>query len=150
MKIIEEIEKTRQKVSLNNEIYKQKLYEQYFTPLDITKYMSNLFSDGNNLKILDAGAGVGNLGAVTAIRYLEKKSTNNLELTLIEWDERLIPTIKSNMKIIKKQYDSFTYKVFNENFYFFGKNYLDKGLIFDRIILNPPYSIISKSTKLKY
>lgn len=147
MKIIEEIEKTRQKVSLNNEIYKQKLYEQYFTPLDITKYMSNLFSDGNNLKILDAGAGVGNLGAVTAIRYLEKKSTNNLELTLIEWDERLIPTIKSNMKIIKKQYDSFTYKVFNENFYFFGKNYLDKGLIFDRIILNPPYSIISKSTE---
>ena len=85
MKIIEEIEKTRQKVSLNNEIYKQKLYEQYFTPLDITKYMSNLFSDGNNLKILDKSVQyklsfiIKSYGFIT-LRYLMEKNRYTLNM----------------------------------------------------------------------
>lgn len=147
MKIIERIENSRKKISLDNEIYKQKLYEQYFTPLDIVNYMSNLFSEEKNLKILDAGAGVGNLGGISALRFLEKETVNSIDLTLVEWDERLIPTINSNMHIIKNQYKNFTYQIFNENFYNFSKNYLEKKLTFDRIILNPPYSITSKGTK---
>lgn len=147
MKIIDKIENSRKKISLDNEIYKQKLYEQYFTPLDIVNYMSNLFSEGKNLKILDAGAGVGNLGAISALRFLEKETVNSIDLTLVEWDERLIPTINSNMNMIKNEYKNFSYQIFNENFYNFSKEYLEKKLTFDRIILNPPYSITSRGTK---
>lgn len=147
MQIIEEIENSRKIVSLNNEIYKQKLFEQYFTPLDIVKYMCSLLSDGKNLKILDAGAGVGNLGAIASLNFLELNDNRQIDLISVEWDERLIPTIESNMHIIKKEYENFNFSVFNENFYNFAKTNLANNTLFDRIILNPPYSLTSRGTK---
>ena len=44
MDIIEKIESNRKKASEQVAFFKQKLFEQYFTPNDIAHYMSDLFS----------------------------------------------------------------------------------------------------------
>lgn len=146
--IINQIEESRKEKSLENEIYKQKLFEQYFTPIDIAKYMTSLLSPSKkieNLNILDAGAGVGNLGAITSLKYLSLN--NKVNLTSVEWDVKLINIIEHNMNIIKNEFNEFSYSIKNENFYTFANNKLEENKFYDKIIINPPYSLTSKGTK---
>jgi adenine-specific DNA-methyltransferase len=147
MTVLDKIENNRKKASYDIEVSKQKLFEQYFTPNDISEYMSGLFSDTNkDIKILDAGAGVGNLGAVVSLKYLNSKTTKNIYLTSIEWDRNLIKYINENLMSISTLFKEFSFKVRNENFYTMAKKLLNKGIKFNRIIINPPYSITSKNT----
>lgn len=147
MDLINKIEDNRKRASKKVEEAKQKLFEQYFTPNDISKYMSNLFNKLQimDISILDAGAGVGNLGAICSLKYLNSKY--NVSLTSIEWDETLISYLNENIEAIAAQFKNFSCSIYNENFYSKAKSLLSSGVTFDRIILNPPYSLTSKIDK---
>lgn len=144
--ILQNIEQSRLDASKEVEYHKQKLLEQYFTPLDIVKYMASLFTHINDVKILDAGAGVGNLGTVVAIKFLEEKSLN-VNLTLVEWDKNLLDFLKNNLSSIKNEFLNFQYKIRSDNFYRFAAEKINKGVKYNRIILNPPYSKTSNSSE---
>ncbi|AXX96342.1 Eco57I restriction-modification methylase domain-containing protein [Arcobacter ellisii] len=147
MDIIEIIENNRIQATKDVEISKQKLYEQYFTPSDIANYMSNLFSnfEKENISILDAGAGVGNLGAICSLKYLNSGKNSFVSLTSIEWDKNLLEYLKGNIQEIQNKYINFHASIYNEDFYFIAQKLLTEGISFDRIIINPPYSLISKT-----
>lgn len=147
MGIIEIIENNRIQATKDVEITKQKLYEQYFTPSDIAHYMSGLFSNSEkeNISILDAGAGVGNLGAICSLKYLNSKKNYFVSLTSIEWDKSLLQYLIENIEEIENKYTNFQASIYNEDFYFLAQKLLTKEISFDRIIINPPYSLISKT-----
>ncbi|RLA82745.1 MAG: hypothetical protein DRG78_06335 [Epsilonproteobacteria bacterium] len=139
------IEESRKKASSDIEIHKQKLFEQYFTPIDIAKYMCSLFSKiDKKVELLDAGAGVGNLGAISSLHYLKHNSVN---LTAVEWDTNLLKFINNNLSAIKAKYNNFSFNIDNTNFYNFSQKALLNKKQFNRIIINPPYSLTSKGTQ---
>ncbi len=144
---MENIEQSRIAASQEVAIHKQKLFEQYFTPLDIAKYMSSLFSDIDNVKLLDAGAGVGNLGLISALKFLNKSSTVNL--ISVEWDKKLINFLKGNLSSVRNKFSTFNYKIVNNNFYNFALHENKKSTKYNRIILNPPYSKTSTSNTIE-
>ena len=145
MNIINNIEESRIIASKEVEYHKQKLFEQYFTPFDIVQYMSSLFSDIDDVKILDAGAGVGNLGAITAVDFLERGSSSVI-LTAVEWDKNLLNFLKTNLQSVEDNYDNFKSKIENDNFYNFAVNEINSENTYNRIIINPPYSKTSNSS----
>lgn len=149
MDIIEKIESNRKKASEQVELFKQKLFEQYFTPNDIAHYMSDLFSQHKkkNISILDAGAGVGNLGAICSLKYLNSKQEHNVSLTSIEWDKNLIPYLEANINEINDIYMTFNSNIINDNFYYQAEKLIESKTFFDKIIINPPYSITSRIDK---
>lgn len=143
---IENIEQSRVKASLEVKYHKQKLFEQYFTPIDIVKYMANLFTPADDVRLLDAGAGVGNLGAIAAVKFLEEKSSS-VKLTLVEWDKNLLDFLKNNLLSVKDEFLNFKYNIKNDNFYNFAAEKIKKGTRYNRIIINPPYSKTSSSSE---
>lgn len=144
MNLIKKIDLSQNNASKNLEEKKQKLNEQYFTPIDIAKYMASLFSFESEISILDAGAGVGNLGSVAAVNFFKKNNIKKVVLTLVEWDQYLESYLLDNMLEIKKKYQKFDYEIECLNFYNYAFNALKNKKTFNRIILNPPYSKISR------
>ena len=148
MELIEEIEKSRLEASKKVQYHKQKLYEQYFTPVDIVKYMANLFTSIKKVKLLDAGAGVGNLGSIASIEFL-KDNNSSVNLTAVEWDKNLLNFLKNNLKSVKNNYKNFESQIIYDNFYNFAINEINNNNKYNRIIINPPYSKTSNSSEIE-
>ncbi len=148
MELINIIEESRINASKEVEYHKQKLFEQYFTPIDIVNYMASLFTNIDKINLLDAGAGVGNLGCISSI-YLLKNSDCKVHLTAVEWDKNLINYLQNNLKSVKNKYSNFESKLINDNFYNFAVNTIKKEKKYNRIIINPPYSKTSNSNEFE-
>ena len=130
--------------NLNDEIHK-KQFGQYFTDKSIADYMSSLFINKNqDIKILDCGAGNGIL-SISLINKLSKYNfTKNIELTLYEIDNNIIPLLTSNLNKLQNKLNNINIKI----------NIIEKNFIldnnqnkFDYIISNPPYFKINKSSE---
>lgn len=142
MSILLDIEKSRLQASREVEIFKQKLNEQYFTPVDVAKYMVSLLSPSLEVNILDAGAGVGNLGCIAALKYLES-SAENVTLCSVERDPNLYEYLRENILAIQKRFSCCKCSINNIDFYSFAKKAIADNIRFNRVIINPPYSKIS-------
>lgn len=130
--------------SLNDEIHK-KQFGQYFTDKNIADYMSSLFIHKNeDIKILDCGAGNGIL-SISLINKLAKYNfTKNIELTVYEIDNKIIPLLTSNLSKLTTilNHIDITINIIEKNFIL--DNNQNK---FDYIISNPPYFKINKSSE---
>lgn len=102
----------------------------YFTPLDIIKLtMTNININNNEIKkILEPSC-----GSCEFINYIDS-IYNNTEITGIEYNE----TIFNSIKDIKKQNNSLN--LFNEDYLNFD---IDNKNLYDLIVGNPPYYVIS-------
>ena len=102
----------------------------YFTPLDIIKLtMTNININNNEIKkILEPSC-----GSCEFINYIDS-IYNNTEITGIEYNE----TIFNSIKDIKKQNNSLN--LFNEDYLKFD---IDNKNLYDLIVGNPPYYVIS-------
>lgn len=143
-----------QKIDLKNipsnvsDINKKALNSQYFTPMEIGKYMSSMFKNNKKRKvtILDPGCGTGNLTLALISEICEwsvKPQTINILLFEIDYD--LIKELNVNM-IWAKDYClsmgiELNYTIKNEDFIFNSVKKLQtkQNEKFDYIIMNPPY-----------
>ena len=135
---------------------------QYFTPIEVSRYMASLLKIPNKskIKILDPGAGSGVLIA-SAIKHLVEndKDRNKKEYraTLYEIDNDLIPSLTTSMNFLKKWCDDksvdFKFKIENKDYILENATSLDDeptlftSELFDIVISNPPYFKVSKEDK---
>lgn len=134
---------------------------QVFTPKSVAVLMASFFPDfPNNMKLLDAGAGVGSLTAAVVMEIIKrKKRPKYLELNAYEKDPSLINFLTETLKIcdivLREHGVIFQYKILNEDFIESSVDLLtpsipkkeDRLHAFNLVILNPPYRKISADSR---
>jgi len=148
--LLSDVEQTRVVVSRACDPKRKSQFSQFFTPVDIARYMAGLFSQrtGDNCRLLDAGAGIGSLSAA----FLERCASGSLDFDCVEVDAfevdddlhpyltrtlekyrkhlNIIPTVRGN-DFIHAAVDSLSGSLFAEA--------LPR---YTHAILNPPYKKI--------
>ena len=131
----------------------RKEYGQFFTSVETARFMASLFDLAGlkkSVSILDAGAGSGILAISVAERILQQDSSVKVEVVCYENDPHVLPLLKSNFELVKKEYKKFSYEVIEDNYIlsqrdsFNGNLFASQPKKFDLIIGNPPYKKISK------
>ncbi|MGI6078815.1 MAG: Eco57I restriction-modification methylase domain-containing protein [Fastidiosipilaceae bacterium] len=145
----------KNKILENTQNYENKYDKQYrkeksqfFTPLYIAQYMVELFSidpEKKEIKILDPAGGTGILSLFLLLHLLDY-SIEKLTLDIYEIDQNVVPVLKQNVNIVKKEFEK-SNKSLNINIYI--KNFLTypKKTKYDLIIGNPPYKKIKKDNE---
>lgn len=132
---------------------------QFFTPLNVAKYMASLITiKKERVSILDPGTGLAVL-SVSAIEKLlaKNKKLKEIKLTMYETDKSIIPSLKQILSEVKKDLDKkkikFTHKIIEKDFVSSNENILTVNLStfseskpepYDIIISNPPYFKMNK------
>lgn len=132
---------------------KKKTFAQYFTPIEIAKYMASLFSviKSRDINILDAGAGTGilTLAVINTILSWERKP-KNIFVEVYEIDESLMNQLARNLDECKAlcmdQKINLQYKIHNSDFINIDTKIIPKENKFDLVILNPPYKKIESGS----
>ena len=85
----------------------RKEYGQFFTSVETARFMASLFDLADlkkSVSILDAGAGSGILAISVAERILQQDSSVKVEVVCYENDPHVLPLLKSNLELVKKEY----------------------------------------------
>lgn len=117
---------------------KQKREEQFFTPLNISLKMADMFSEPeqSEIRCLDPCAGVGNLAAALIGRAENERALS--AVTLIERDPTLCAVAQASLGALPRV------EILGGDFF---DLYNALGT-YDRIILNPPYSKIKATERI--
>lgn len=76
---------------------------QFFTPPAVARYMAGLMKyRQSSVRILDTGAGTGILTGALCESILDNDIITNVHIDLYENDEKVLPILKENMKLIQK------------------------------------------------
>lgn len=114
---------------------------QFLTNPMVANYMASMLQkpEGNKIKILDAGAGLGILTAETALRLIDF-GCNVVHAVAYEIDPSVIDPLAETMKAVEKLFISrkgkFTFEIRNIDFVL---DRPDKKEKFDVAVINPPY-----------
>ena len=131
----------------------RKGYGQFFTSVETARFMASLFdltSLKKSVSILDAGAGSGILAISIAERILRQDSSIKVEIVCYENDSHVLPLLRSNLELVKKEYKRLSYEIIEDNYIlsqrdsFNGDLFASESKKYDLIIGNPPYKKISK------
>ncbi|MEX2373206.1 MAG: Eco57I restriction-modification methylase domain-containing protein, partial [Dehalococcoidia bacterium] len=113
---------------------------QFFTPAVLAEFMASLLAPrtGEDVRILDPGAGTGILGIAAAERLLST-GAGSVHLVAVEHDADVLPRLRVALEATSAAYGQrFTYDVRVEDFLEYGQ--LIRPLeVFDVVIANPPY-----------
>lgn len=125
---------------------------QFFTPYPIARFMSSLFTFGEGMRLLDAGAGVGALSLSTVEYALNAKHPpKDIEVVCFEKEPGFTPILEENLGICQKrcwQHDiAFRFRIISEDFILRASAELSGERLFcgeplgsfTHVILNPPY-----------
>jgi adenine-specific DNA-methyltransferase len=132
---------------------KRKAKAQFFTPKEISNFMANMITiKKTNFKLLDAGAGVGNLTAAFCNQLTKCPVKCSIFVDAYENDPELIPPLKSVLDACKKELKeyghSMSYDVIEKDFVIYNKKVLEDQhsldqfqtqSSYDYILSNPPY-----------
>lgn len=151
---IENLDKER--ISINTSLVNKAEYSQYLTPVSVARFMANLFDENYNedLKILDAGAGIGTLTA-TLVERLSKENVSNVNCTVVEIDNILSsrirdtlasfePQLKIDLNRVSEDFIVWAVETLESQLNLFNHAELEKG--FTHAILNPPYKKIKSNS----
>ncbi|UXR45671.1 Eco57I restriction-modification methylase domain-containing protein [Staphylococcus simulans] len=151
---IDYIEENR--ANIIKKLTNQKKFSQYFTPVSIAKFMTELFvfNKEKTIKLLDPGAGIGTLSAVFCEIAFE--CVDKIDVTAIEIDEDLNPVFEENLSLINKN-KTLTSRLLNINFIDWANSLINKQMSFfnqdeerfSHIIMNPPYKKISSNSSYR-
>lgn len=141
----------------------RKLKGQFFTPKEVSIYMSELFKIKNdNFRILDPGAGVGILSAAFCNRLLGNARLSkgkHISIDAYENDPDLLPFLRDVLETcrcgLRDNGISLEYRICSHDFilanerHFRERNLTDseKYTFYDYIISNPPYFKLNKNSK---
>ena len=142
---MEDLDKTRIKVSKNTpETIKEEL-GQYLTPCSIADFMASLFSEEklSNCDILDPGAGMGILTKALSSRVLENNNSIK-SITAVELDNGILPFLKDVLNGLNCE----NCETLNADFLETALNWIqfDFEKSFSHIIMNPPYKKIGSNS----
>ncbi|AYD20163.1 TPA: Eco57I restriction-modification methylase domain-containing protein [Clostridioides difficile] len=151
IEIINENTKLYQK---NTKKIDRKKKGQFFTPLNISKYMASMSSNRNkDIRILDCGAGTGILGLALVEELLKDSLVEKIEIDFYENDDNVISVlnrdIESMSKLVKESNKTVKFNVLDKNFILSNTDiWNDKSFegIYDIVISNPPYKKLSKQS----
>jgi adenine-specific DNA-methyltransferase len=135
---------------------------QFFTPSSIARFMASLFGDPpDDLRLLDAGAGVGSLtAAVVEGICRQKRKPNSIAVAAYELDPVLVEYLRSTLdecRRLSKICDvEFDFEILGSDFIEAGSTMLEGGLFpverrsFNWAIINPPYGKIQSKSKHRH
>lgn len=132
---------------------------QFFTPINLAKYMASLSEiNKEEVSILDPGAGMGILSVSLIEQIVAKKKVKKVSLVCYETDKQVLPYLDNVLKEIKVVLDKksilFVYTILEKDFVLSNADILTSNLInfknkeknlFDVIISNPPYFKLNKT-----
>jgi adenine-specific DNA-methyltransferase len=131
---------------------RQRQYAQFFTPAVIANLMASFFAvRREEVRLLDAGAGMGALTQATVSRYCSAADRpTSINVTLFEVDDALIPELRASMLLCEQQclaaHIAFAFKIQNEDFVLSASRELElfgrRIGSFNAAIVNPPYQKI--------
>lgn len=127
---------------------------QFFTPLNISKYMASMSSiRQKNIRILDCGAGTGILGLSLLEELLNDDLVETIEIDFYENDKDVISILNRDIeamsKLVKESDKVVKCNVLDKNFIVSNNDlWNDKSFegIYDIVISNPPYKKLSKQS----
>lgn len=130
---------------------------QFFTPVEISKYMTSLISSNKEcIKILDPGCGIGILTVAAAETLIERnKNIKNIEIVGFENDINILPYSESCFEYLRtwlsERNVNFTFFLCKNDFILHNARIIssDENNIesYDLVIANPPYFKIRKDDK---
>ena len=125
---------------------------QFFTPANIALFMASLAEyRKKNLRVLDAGAGIGILSCAICEIVSNKKTVKNIEIVAYEDHPPLIAILRKSYEHAKKWLSNhdinLTYKIIEKDFILDTEHNLfsKRPAPFDITIGNPPYFKINKN-----
>lgn len=149
MLAVENIDARREAIALKTPAKHKSLLGQFMTPQVISKYMASMFDtlQGKEVRLLDAGAGIGSLTAAFAQRLVAEKGES---LTCEAWEidsklhDPLSLTLDSCSKLAEAQAINFSAKIQSDDFILAFDNLFSSQKISPatHAILNPPYKKI--------
>lgn len=115
----------------------QEANEQYFTPKAAARIMASLprIPSSGTVRILDPGAGSGVLTAALVERILTEFPSVSVEITAVESDEALFPTLQEALQECEEA--GATTRLVTSDFVKWALSTEDR---FDMVIQNPPYA----------
>lgn len=146
-----------ERIELNDVLVNKALYSQYLTPVSIAKFMSTLFykETFKNVRILDAGAGIGTLSLTLLDRITKDLYTykDDIHLTLIELDKILSDRIEMKSSEIKEN-PNVKLEIINDDFVKWAAREIQDSYslfqtppkLYTHIVLNPPYKKLSNKS----
>lgn len=155
--ILEAIDLTR--IAANKTVFFENKSElgQFLTPAPVAKYMASLFKNINRdeIRLLDPGAGIGNLTAAFVERLLQEEIHARLFLEVFEVDNAMRSFLAETISIIRKQCNDKNIALNNADAeYDFIESAAERLGLFDtssvrftHCIMNPPYKKISSASK---
>jgi adenine-specific DNA-methyltransferase len=146
----------RQKISPNLDSARRSELGQFMTIASVAIFMADMFDKlPANIRLLDAGAGVGTLTAAFIHQAcLSKNKPDSIEVTCIEVDTDiklyLEKTLKACAEDCKKANIIFKAKIIADDFISHSEEKLSSQReFFDCAILNPPYKKINSNSKTR-
>ncbi|HLJ17426.1 MAG TPA: Eco57I restriction-modification methylase domain-containing protein [Bryobacteraceae bacterium] len=136
---------------------------QYFTPLEVCKFMAGLLSKParDRYRLLDPGAGAGSLTAAVCERLSEACTPLDIEVVLFENDRIVLPYLKRTMVHCRTELEraghALTVELHESDFILDAAASLqgNRGLFdeaisigeVDGVIMNPPYFKLNKNSE---
>jgi adenine-specific DNA-methyltransferase len=124
---------------------------QFLTPSDMAALMASMFEElPEDIRLLDAGAGVGALtAALVAEACTKPQKPDSLSVTAFELDSVLLPSLRTTLERCRRHCSTvgirFAQHVHPQDFIeasveaLCGSLFGNRGLSFNTAILNPPY-----------
>jgi adenine-specific DNA-methyltransferase len=149
------IDLARLRVSQQLDPERRALLGQFMTPGDIARQLAGmLLVSGGEVRILDAGAGIGSLGAAVVAQLIaQEPSPAQISLTAYELEGEMQAGLRQTMEGLAEICDSvgvtFKADVRQNDFLLTAVNQLDGDLFrhapegFDIVVMNPPYRKIN-------
>ena len=133
---------------------------QFFTPYSIARFMASLQTYGEQVRILDPGAGVGALTLATVASALESsRPPIEIEVVCVEPEAAFHTALRENLKSCKlscaEKGVRFSFKLVEDDFILRASHELSWSLSvtdhhlgrFSHAILNPPYKKLNSSSE---
>ncbi|MDD4735177.1 MAG: BsuBI/PstI family type II restriction endonuclease [Kiritimatiellae bacterium] len=133
---------------------------QYFTPSEIAEFMAKMFEviSSNQIRILDAGAGIGTLTAALITRMLEAEHLpKTIEVTAFEIDPVVRSYLEVTLNLCRTRCRElgvfFSAEIISEDFILHTRHHAENTLfekpprLYTHAILNPPYKKINSDSE---
>ena len=123
---------------------------QFFTSIETAVFMAGMFDFtycGEEVSVLDPGAGTGILTVAFVDRLLKEKAGISVRITCYETDSEVLPVLENNLEFLKKLYSNrLNYRIIEDDYILSQSNDFQENLLaknnpekYDYVIGNPPY-----------
>lgn len=146
-----EVDAKRKRIGTATARERKASFGQFMTPAPIAHFMASLFPplEGQAMRLLDAGAGIGSLASAVLDKQLDGSlGAANVHVTAYELDEVLVPHLTATLQHYADAEAGVSYDVVSDDFLQVGVFGLKHGKSpsYTHAILNPPYKKIGSSS----